>query len=838
MAQFNIGAIDPSTFDGNDLAEKLPLMEAAFNSGHIGAVRPSYAVAGLMWVQLVSSVESNLMYYNGVSDQLLLRVNPSARTVAGFGGLDLAAISQSKGITAVAGMVYNTAFDTDGGAWIDGGKARASSWYNEALNTATRGATRGFPAVAVILAETAKITIYDGTNPALPMWMVFNAVYSPPSNNALCDTGGAFRLAMKLGTMAACSASQYGQLLTVDFLSERIELYRNNNGPTNSTHGRYLGNVAERNAGKGTNNFSTVFTRNEYHNSVAITVFPDAPFNPATGLQTPTIVIGSGDAATSNSGGGVIFQNNGTSTNFDSVPVTTVGFTQENDVIYTGKISGGAPCIVSVIALNGTLLQKVATPQLATVPTLTSGAFNSINAVVQASPKLAYVGLNSQLTAMHFTAPWVNGATQQGMVAYLSSTYNTGWMVGDIKGAFLSSVSTTSLVEGANNQITSPNDISVAPWSSQGTITVHDADEFTFGAIFANRRVVLAGLEPSTAYLIEMDVQNISGNTALSVFHENSITGAVTAITIDSTLKTYKVVVASSASGTLNVGLQDRNSSGFGRVRLTNVSVTKVETDRSVNNKGLIINGTITRTAVATGAELVGYSGLSGTNYLEQPYNADLNFGTGDICIMGWTKPTNATWGGVPFITHAFDDTSGLTGWRLLSTASDVRIRVFTDGALVDYGITAAWNTSWKQWVVTRVGTTLSLHLDGRFVGSVTNANIGFNLTANTGRTLKIDGVSDFGGKSHALIRISATAPTAAQIAKTYNDEKHLFQANALAVLSADAVTALSRDPVTGLLYVGGASGMATVSGITPVSRDATAVTTFISVVDGMEVKR
>jgi hypothetical protein len=85
---------------------------------------------------------------------------------------------------------------------------------------------------------------------------------------------------------------------------------------------------------------------------------------------------------------------------------------------------------------------------------------------------------------------------------------------------------------------------------------------------------------------------------------------------------------------------------------------------------------------------------------------------------------------------------------------------------------------------------------------------------------------------------MGAGAPTDAQIAKMYEDEKHLFTDNALAVLSADAVTALSHDPVTDLLYVGGASGTATVSGITPVSRDATAVSTFISVVDGLEIKQ
>ena len=55
--------------------------------------------------------------------------------------------------------------------------------------------------------------------------------------------------------------------------------------------------------------------------------------------------------------------------------------------------------------------------------------------------------------------------------------------------------------------------------------------------------------------------------------------------------------------------------------------------DRSVNNNGLAVYGTITKSAVATGADLVGYSGFSASNYLQQPYNSDLDFGTGDFSV-------------------------------------------------------------------------------------------------------------------------------------------------------------------------------------------------------------
>src|SRR6056297_3410556 len=88
------------------------------------------------------------------------------------GELDLTAIAETKADTAVDVFVYDTSRDSDGGAWRK--RTQHTSWYNETLNTSTRGSRREFPAVAVIVAEAAKVTIYDGDDPSLPMWMVFN----------------------------------------------------------------------------------------------------------------------------------------------------------------------------------------------------------------------------------------------------------------------------------------------------------------------------------------------------------------------------------------------------------------------------------------------------------------------------------------------------------------------------------------------------------------------------------------------------------------------------------------------------------------------------------------
>ena len=90
-----------------------------------------------------------------------------------------------------------------------------------------------------------------------------------------------------------------------------------------------------------------------------------------------------------------------------------------------------------------------------------------------------------------------------------------------------------------------------------------------------------------------------------------------------------------------------------------------------------------------------------------------------------------------------------------------------------------------------------------------------------------------------ALWRISATAPTPEQIAKIYNDEKHLFATNAKATLygTSDAVTALAYDDSTELLHVGTSAGRSEFQGLNRVTNTTDAVGTAISASNGFIVE-
>ena len=102
---------------------------------------------------------------------------------------------------------------------------------------------------------------------------------------------------------------------------------------------------------------------------------------------------------------------------------------------------------------------------------------------------------------------------------------------------------------------------------------------------------------------------------------------------------------------------------------------------------------------------------------------------------------------------------------------------------------------------------------------------------SNTSATTKVGNRQWSGSDPHlgsiALLRASATAPTAAQIKDIYEAEKVLFQDNAKATLngSSDAVTALAYDDSTELLHVGTSGGRSTFQGLRRVEENTNAIT-------------
>ena len=131
-------------------------------------------------------------------------------------GSSLSAINAVIPKTAVDVFIYDTTKDSDGGAWRK--RVQHTSWYNERLSTTTRGSRKEFPVVAVIVAETAKVTIYDADDINMPMWMVFEI-----NNNYWLKHTSSTSIAVSMmnATLVTGGNGVTGRVSVVEFIADR-----------------------------------------------------------------------------------------------------------------------------------------------------------------------------------------------------------------------------------------------------------------------------------------------------------------------------------------------------------------------------------------------------------------------------------------------------------------------------------------------------------------------------------------------------------------------------------------------------------------------------------------
>lgn len=732
---------------------------------------------------------------------------------------DLTAIAQTKVETARDVFVYDTTKDSDGGAWRQ--RTQGTSWYNETLNTATRGSRKEFPAVAVIVAlsDGDQIRIYDGDDPSLPMWMIIT--------NTL---GGAGHTGTKTSVSAINGKVVFGILVQqglrgLDFVSDTIFGYKESVNAGAS--GVSPNPISLRNEVVDVNDWSKGYPAlvSPDINDVAMTVLPDAPIDPATGLPIPTIAVATdggvsvikddGTVVDSSSTGvdkGVVFVKSK-----DGADLYVLNTEFADDTRWYPNVSGLTDGFVHTknFFKNTPVYEKLSSD------TLSQQSKNVFDAI---SERTFAVGMSSDINLVQHSASLDNS----GLVAFINSTYNTGWMNGDIKLAALSDTDDTDLV-GTELVTNGTFDTDTSGWTSQ------------LGAILTNVNN-------------QLSVESVGNNSlAYQIFPGDLNKQFILNITVVE--GTCTVVTAGWSAGTLAVGTHavvikaGRRNNKLdiippvgGIAVVDNVSVTLAEQDRSVNNNGLQVFGTVTREPVATGADLVAYSGFTPSNYLVQPYNPDLNFGTGDFCIMGWVNSDYASNKHLFAIVDGQGSSWGLNGFIAVKyDSSTSKLQFILAGGMLST-VTPTANT-WQHVCLLRKTGVLYAYLDGKLVGSQINTN---NLGATTADSKLYLGNGVFNGNvlfnhnsKQALWRVSKTAPTAEQIAKIYRDEKPLFQEGAQATLhgTSDAVTALAYDDSTDLLHVGTSAGRSVFQGLRRVDNTTDAVGTAISASNNLVVE-
>lgn len=553
-------------------------------------------------------------------------------------------------INAVDVFVYDTSKDSDGGAWAV-----------------------SYPDQMVIVAESASVKIYDATAPDLPLHTTLD--FTGYTVTSLAAIEGVLSVGTSTG-LATLNLADDDVTVALDY--------------TTST---------------------TPAIVNSSVNDVAMTVLPDAPIDPATGLPVPTIAVAT-------DGGVSVIKDDGTVVDITGGIPNSISFTEENRLSFDFDVVAGGSRAFRVLDIpsvdtNLALPTKPAGSQYYTTAIFAATYPEDVaflnGYAAKAVPNA--VGFRSGISHLALIAPKPDDNTK-AMIAFVTSTYNTGWMNGDIKGAFLSDTDDTDLVGGTDN-------------------------------------------------------------------------------------------------------------------------------DRSVNANPLTVNGTVTRSPVADGAELVGYGGFSAANYLEQPYNSALDFGTGDFCVMGWVAPPAV--GIQRTIFSKGPSGTNTSPYFELRLDGDNTIKWVGNNSTTRLSTSALTASIFYHICFVRSGGFGYLYVNGAQVATSANSD---NYDHSNTDTLRVGGRHDgaasaFTG-SLALLRISATAPTAEQIAKIYNDEKVLFQENAQATLygTSDAVTALAHDPDTDLLHVGTSAGRSVFEGLRRVGNTTTSVSTAISASGGLVVEK
>ena len=811
--------------------------------------------------------------------------NSQAPTNAMLGGLayqdsvDVEILSKIKakiGDTATNVFVYDTNKDSDGGAWRH--RTQHTSWYNEPVS-ATRGARREFPAVAVIVTTQKKLTIYDGDDPNLPMWMHFefnsypnmaNLGYtpvglghcgSPPFRTHHISSVHALNGYMFIGGNRVLEADSSHTGWDLNFISEVMHEYLSFPvAATRSSKWKLDGNIAQRNSDlstpKPTSRYSTGGSSRGIlgaTNDVAMIIEPNAVIDPYTKLPVPTTAVATNQGTSIIRGNGI----------FEGETVVDVVYTSNPDTQYVDFRKSDNALVMSM--KNNSIYVHV----IYDIPTSSvtgshpyqkesiddefyrTGSSSNWNQSLWVQGNGA-TGTECRIAnnviagkgGINVIAP--NKQDHTGaMLAEISHSYNSGYMFSDHRGAYLSDTDSSNITA---TTVTS-NWATASNWTYQSqklTLASDGAGGINITHADAGGSYVYAYLpftvEADTDYMVQVDFTAYNGSDLEMVpgaYNSNN-----EKINLHGVPGLSKGGQFSSGSSTTLYLMINQNSTSTTTIK--NVVVQKITddvSDRSFKNKDLLVVGTINRAAVATGAELVSYQPSNSTSYLEgmkstSSLGLSMNFSNAWY-MMFWYKKY-AKMSIEDFSTGGYNNTM----FMVHITNNGFYFRGQTGN--VDLESTHFGNENvWSQFLAVYNGTNqLRIYKNSDYVHGRTvtfsnqNARVilfGNSYNGNGGS----EGTRSYSVESNAvmaLARIGHGEPSQEFITKMYRDEIGLFQENAKCTLhgSSSIVTGLAFDDSNDIIHVGTNAGRSDFRGITRINNTTTAVTTAISASNGL----
>ena len=766
-------------------------------------------------------------------------------------GSTLSAIDAELFGTATDVFVYDTSKDSDGGAWRK--NTQNKSWYKEPLNTSTRGSRREFPKIAVIVAEASSVTIYDGDDPNLPMWMIFST-----TSGSILRSGQITSVVMMNAEMWVGHNSGSG-LHWVNFIKDTARWLTGS-----ASYGGYFakGTIDKRNRSGANylNNIggaSDITIVNSDCLDLAITVLPNAPIDGKTGLPTPTVGVATNGGVSVIKDNGAVVDISITSAQTSSNSIT---FLPDNRIAFNAQQSSVSTSFYRycVAPIPSSDVNTQAYWQSYSDDVVKDYAYSDYNGEI---PLFTNAGLGGNVTDVspfgkdHAIAGLQSVSllsegnltnSSKDLFAYITSSYNTGWMSGSNRIATLSDTDATDtfgdrVVDFGTEYAASGRLTSYSYTDGQNTAVLNDDENNVNGYLSLYITPTFTG-----RVIIEMVADNaFTPDTGYNNFVRIGIDG----ITLDTLTPTEQADLTSPKYLEFNAVAGTQYSfnlySNYDGGDLTyTFNIYKAEDDRSVNKNSLVPYGKLKKTPVAVGADLVSYSNFGGGRYLKWPENDAINGnGSKDWSMTFWIDPENTT-GDRSYINYVPKvTTAGNYGWSVSQVGGDLRVYSYNAG---NFGNNAndgtifndmnTLNGSWHSVTICHVGATgaLSFYFDGEKTGSSNgwffepSANgelrIG-NFFLNASSVVKL-----------SLLRYSVSIPSGEQIKKMYNDEKAMFQDNAKVTLygTSDAVVALAYDEDNNHLHAGTSDGRSVFQGLCRVDNTTEAVDAAISVSNGM----
>ncbi|MBP8290023.1 MAG: hypothetical protein KAX51_09505, partial [Chromatiaceae bacterium] len=396
----------------------------------------------------------------------------------------------------------------------------AASAYSANASTtryaeAFRGNRRDFPRLAGIVVEATSLTLYDLTTAGCPMWLRV-AKGSLDSAYAVLSANAATSLACVVARNGELWAGQTGNsdhcgLLRLRFIADSVA--RTVGGTW------YTGlNVAQRQAAAPLPSAVPVsgVALPSVVNALAVTLYPDAPQDPLTRLPIPTLAIAGGTGVFLIQPSGVVRKSASTA-NYVAVSLTPTWLNAWTSV-NTNWYSAAAPAALGA----GFVLASVAAaapPDLYidNAPPLALGPAR----LLRRSPSRA------ELKFMMLDA----GQVARSLVCRISSCFNSGWQVGDIRRSFLASVSTLDAItspelmvnadcsDGVTGYVNSTGGWATLTSNGNGTMTLAGT---TAGAAFQGGLYQSVAVQAGRSYrFFEADDRLTSGGSIALSWYNN-----------------------------------------------------------------------------------------------------------------------------------------------------------------------------------------------------------------------------------------------------------------------------------------------------------------------------